>query len=795
MRAHLARHARRALIQQSRSPSCALYSAPTRRRPLYVPISHRVCQRTFFDGLFQKAPREVRQPEFEPGWMKIMVWRSRMLDNLRPPPRSELGKAWTAFFKSKNQTKVPLNATQVLQCHRLLDYMLQPNDPSTRDAERSFWYEDVHLAFNVLIHVRIRERTAHHVNFVKALYAALSSGELAEKPNGMKAPGNYSWCKKRLIMALSLYGASKEALQLLYKEWETVVSWEHANHLVTTVARGLAREGLEEELVELVEYTERNGVPLGESLHTVVTTFFAEQNRVPETKEWFARDPSSGLRTAEVFTVVAEFAARNDLQDWAIPYFLQLGESKPEKHYWDSLLRAILVMGRALKQVEKVKAHMSDSKGPINADIATINGLLRAAVGLKDQVLAEDILSLATDEGLRANGETYLILMKLRLGAGYLAGVQAAYKKVKNLEPWQANPDLWWEFGQLLNEYLLALSAQKTPDLKLIVELIQAAEEDQLNLEPKTVAALCVRLLENEQHFDVMDILSVHAFQFSAEERETIQHAFTKFCLDMNTSTNRAWTCYQLLRQFFQDLSFEHRVQLMESFFQRKRPDMASHVFGHMRQHRNRDYHPRLDTYVAFFEGLGRHPDDEALEMVYNMLKMDTAVQPNTRLKTSLILAHTSCDKPLQALDFWAEITSSREGPTYASLEAVFWALERKPGGSQMARQVWKRIESMDVEIPPSVYSAYVGAVAGSGEEKAARSLILRMGPVVGAEPDAMTLGVAYNALPGQQLQQDFQNWAKMRYPEAWAELEKKGRRMTRDELCKFKLNRTFKSA
>lgn len=55
-------------------------------------------------------------------------------------------------------------------------------------------------------------------------------------------------------------------------------------------------------------------------------------------------------------------------------------------------------------------------------------------------------------------------------------------------------------------------------------------------------------------------------------------------------------------------------------------------------------------------------------------------------------------------------------------------------------------------------------------------------------------LGVAYNALPGQELQSRFQSWAKMRYPEVWTELEKKGKRMTEDLLCKFKLNRVFKA-
>ncbi|KPM35056.1 Complex I intermediate-associated protein 84, mitochondrial [Neonectria ditissima] len=739
MRANLARHARRVLIQQSRSPSCALYSAPTRRRQLTRPIVHDVPYRTFFDGMFKKAPREVRQPEFEPGWMKIMVWRSRMLDNLRPPPTDELIHAWKALFDAKLSSRVPLNASQALQCHRLLEYLLQQLSESPANTPLKLDHKDLVNALTALRTLRPRERTPQHLDLAKSIYSLLTSGTLRGKKK-KKDKGSDTVLWAQYIHTICLYGGSKEALKLLHANWGDLLDLaKHGDNLAVPVARGLAREGHEQELVALVEHAEKNGLPFDKDTQMAIVSFFAKRDQVPETKQWFTKLPASGLRTAEVYPLIATFAVRNNVQEWAVPHFLELGDTKPEKPYWDSLLHAILVMGKGLKQVEAMMSHMADSAGPVNADTTTINGLLRAAVGLKDPMMAEDILSLAAEKNLRLDGETYLIQMGLRLEAGYLPGVQAAYKSVKKLEPWHSDPDRWWEYCQLLNRYLSVLCAQEKPDFNRLGELVQLAEEDQVQLDPQTLASLCVRFLENEQHFDVMDILSVHAFQFSAAEREVVQEAFIKFCLNPETSTSRAWTSYQVLRQFFQDLSFEHRVSLIDAFFDRKRSDMASHVFGHMRQHRNSDYHPQLDTYIRFFEGLGQYPDTEALEMVYNMLKMDTTVQPNTRLYTSLMLAHTACDRPLQALDFWTEITSSREGPTYASLEAVFWALERRPGGSKVAQRVWKRIENMDVDIPPAVYNAYIGAIAGNGEEQEVQNIILRMGKITGVEPEAMT--------------------------------------------------------
>ncbi|KAI1009190.1 hypothetical protein LB504_003323 [Fusarium proliferatum] len=791
MRAQLARHARRVLIQQVRSPSCAVYSAPLRRRCSPIAINNGSSRRFFLDGLFAKAPREIRQPEFEPGWQKIMIWRSRMLDNLRPPPTEELIQAWKSFFEGKLSSRMALNGTQAMQCRRLLEYLVKEREFPTQ-AKIEIW--DILKALTALESLRPRERTEHHLDFASTLWSAINNPKV-QTPNWVTSGTLWS----QYLTVLCTFGGSKEALEIAYAKWNDVMEFckKKTKNPVLSLADGLARDGREEDLVELINYTEKSGYPYDKHLQRVLVTYYAQNNRVSETKQWFEKPLSSGSPSNKIIPLVASFAARNNLQEWAIPFFLEIGNKlneKPEQHYWDSLLQAILIIGKGLPEVEKMISHMDSSQEAIKTTTATINSLLRAALGMNDSLLAEEILSLATDKGLPLDGESHLILMEMRLHAGYLPGVHAAYKKVTHHEPWHVQPDLWWDFGRLVNEYMMTLTTQSTPNFKIIGEIIEMCEENQVLLEPETVASLCIRFLENEQHYEVMDILSVHSFQFSAAEREVIQDAFTQFCVNRETSTSRAWNGYQILRQFFQDLSFEHRVQLMEAFFERKRPDMASHVFGHMRQHRNSDYHPKRETYVSCFEGLSRCPDEEPLDIVHNMLKMDTTVEPNTQLYTSLLLAHAACGKTTQAMDFWQAITASQEGPSYASLEAVFWALERTPNGASHAHIIWKRIKSMDVDVPPAVYNAYVGAVAGSGEEVGVKDLIMRMSLATAGEPDAMTLGIAFNALPGQTLQSNFKSWAQARYPEAWASLESKGKRLNKDSLCQYKLNRVIRA-
>ncbi|GJN78335.1 hypothetical protein PLIIFM63780_001829 [Purpureocillium lilacinum] len=791
MRANLARHGRRLLVFRASAPSCAAFAAPARRVPITRPVARRTFERTFFNALFQKPPREVRQPEYEPGWMHIMVWRSRMLDNLRPPPRRELIEAWKKLMQAKLKRRIPLNSTQALQCRRLLQYLAEPTN--TDQQTKTLSSADLSMARQVLLDIEPHERSKNHADLARTLHAVWSAGSFTGKARAPEVHWSY------LVRSLARYGEAKDAVQMIYSKWSEPAYREYLvkdGKLVEAVAYGLAREGREQELLDLIEYAEMHGLSYNAGLQAIMVTFYADQDRIPETKQWLAKPIAQSQNRVEVYQSVASFARRNELQDWAMPIFLELGQSQPKKKYWDVLLQAILLVGRGLGEVEAMMAHMVDRNGELSPDIGTLNGLLRIAVEVEDATLADEILALGAERGLAPNGETYLILLRMRLAAGSLSAAQSAHEQVRHLEPWtnESKTELFDEYRELINKYLTLLARQSPPDFKLILSLLDGVEEVQILLDPETVAALCVRFLENDQHFDAMDLLAVHSFLYSEAQREVVQNAFISFCLDSGTSTSRAWGGYQILQQFFQDTSFERRTKLMEAFFERKRPDMASHVFGHMRQHRNKDYHPRLETYITCLEGFARYPDAEGLAMVHNMLKMDTTVQPNTKLYTAMMLAYTASDQPLTALDFWNEVTQSLEGPSYATLEAVFWALEKKPGGDRKAREIWERIERMDLEVPATVYNAYIGAVAGSGNEKEVRGLIMNMASYVGAEPDAMTLAVAHNALPGQELQANFRDWAKKKYRDAWAELDRYGRRLNEFSLCQIKINRVMKA-
>lgn len=683
-------------------------------------------------------------PEYEEGWLTIMTWRSRMLDNLQPPSRKVLVNAWRSLMESKLRHKQPLNTTQALQCRRLLEYLIDPDLPKQNGGQLRV--QDLANARKILLDNEPIEREKEHRELARSIHVAFSSEEVLGKCNAAR-----EW--SHLMTILSRFGDARGVLQEVYAKWSDPAyssyvtgRWDGPNkpqhRVLDAVLQGLASEGAEEELIELVNFALKDGVPYNATIHGTLTTFFATRDRVSETKEWFSKPieprPEGLLPT---YHAVASFARRNSLQDWALPFFQDLVHAKPSKQRWDALLQSMLLVGIPLSEVHGMMLHMVDPNGPVQPDVETINLLLKVAVETVDRDLAKNIIAIADEMDITPNEYTHLVLLGLHLASGAVSDAAAAFQAFQDEGSLRrdASDSIWGEYTNLMNRYLQTLSAMRPPDFEFILKLLSTIEEDKLHLMPETVASLCLRFLENDQNFDVMDILAVHAFHYSAQQREVVQNAFVAFCLDKNTSTARAWGAYQLLQQFFQDLSLDFRVQLLQAFFDRKRPDMATFVFGHMRQHRNNAYQPTLDTYVQCFEGFARNPDRQGTETVHNMFKMDTRVRSNTQISTALMLAFTACDFPRKAMDLWDAIKNSPEGPSYATLEAAFWMLQKTSSSQKQVRELWEKIEQMDLEVPLSLYNAYVAAVAAGGNEMEIRGLIAKTASIVGTQPDIMT--------------------------------------------------------
>ncbi|CAI4215245.1 unnamed protein product [Parascedosporium putredinis] len=657
-------------------------SLPTEIEPSYIThtpdIDPRHFRRTFF-GIFQEAPRRIRTNEFEPGWPLVLSWRTRVLENLRPPVREELVDAFRQLFQHKLEFGAPVNSTQALQCYRLFTYLLT----AARDA---------------LLLVP-KDNLKNHLDFSRALYHEIVRQRQLE----------------------SQFGVPEEEPEVLVRE-----------------------------------------------------------------------DTGNRWPTTQTYAAIIKFSRRTGLQDWVNEAFKALIDHNPRKAHWDVIFQwAVFCRDEG---VEGVK-HMIDimvKNNPENEsarpDIDTINGLIRTAMEKNDPYLAERFLALASELGISPNSTTYILQMDYRIDAKDLSGAKAAYQDILRTEI-QDDEDL-----AVINKYIRALCGLERPLLKSIHETMANLEHRLVTLDPETVVALCMAFLKNDDQYDVIDTLAVHVFHYSSEQREQIRSAFVEFILEEKNSTSRVWDAYQLLMQFFPETTRGCRVKVMGAFFDRKRADMATGVFMHMKEHVNRDFRPTVDEYVVMLEGLGQVPDEASLESVHNMLKIDTNVQSCTKLSNALMIALGACGRSLRALDIWHDISRSAEGPSYASLEIIFAVLEKKPFGDEDAKAIWRSMERMELEIPPSVFAAYCGSLAGNARLDEVKSLIKGMSRTVGYDPDSMILGVAHNALRSPKLQADFQAWALSQYPDLWAELERLGRRRTEGYLSVFKISRNLKA-
>lgn len=719
----------------------------SRPRPL-SPLARRQPRRTFF-GIFQKPPRMLKEPDVEPGYDVLLRFRGLEMENARPPPRNELLRGWRLFLRHKQRRAKVMNPTQAFLVLRLLRHLLAA-DPEADDQGEDISFEDLRMAMRVTLRPP-RGTPDHHLELAKTVYEEICrriqsmrdlgiDEEVIAEAAGGKTGGDFH----SLLEALTQYGGAREAVER-FAEYRRQLPQgprmhPHTRILWTIVLRGLAKEGREEELMREYREAEQAGLEYMPPVQEIMTTFYAERDRVDETKYWFEKPVHANwLPSTASYMAVVRFAVRNGEQKWLQPIFERLVNANPDKEWWDVVLQwAVLAMDKGVedvKQIIRVMSAPAEGKKCLNPDAATIDALIRAAMEKKNPYLAERFLSLGAELRIPPRATTYILQMDYRLDARDFSGAHAIYEKLLKGEVEVGND----EDLAVLNKYLRAMCSVPEPEVERILDVTADLEQRNAALEPETVVALCMVFLRSDNQYDVIDTLSLHTVSYSFEERAQVRKAFVDYCLDRKISTARVWDCYSLLRQFFPETEPADRVRLMDAFFDRRRPDMACYIFGHMRSHENPAQRPTADVYVRCLEGLGRHPDADSLRMVHNMLKMDTTIQMDTRLYNALMLAYAACDDPATAIDFWRDITNSVEGPTYNSLAIVFWACELQPYGDRTARQIWQKIQRMDLEVPPDVFWSYCGAIAGSGHLDEVIRLIRGMEASVGYGPGVLT--------------------------------------------------------
>ncbi|KAH0538120.1 hypothetical protein FGG08_005282 [Glutinoglossum americanum] len=664
--------------------------------------------------LFLKPDRRPKKVDLDPGLRKMLDLNESASMQARPPPAKDLAQAFKAFFRSKHQIREPLEEIQAMHAFATFQHLQRHN------AEQDGFglsLNDLQTAMDALVQVPEGNVSIHHA-FAKALFEEIKQRRETNPSNAL-----ISGLKDLLpyVSVICQTGNTMEAQALVEKHWKGHPG-RTGRRLAARLLEGFAKENKEEELLRVLVLMEENGVDFDSRVHQVITKHYALKNDVEATKKWF-RHPIAHGETPTPYTNahILRFCLRNNELEWGSAVFRSILETNPDKKTWDIIFQWAAAMGKGVDEVEqmmRVMVRRNPDDETLRPDIETINGLVEFANSRNDPYTAERYISLGQRWNMEPNAETYILQMDYRIKVGDIAGAKATYE-VLRAEDVPQNEDL-----PVIFRLIQALCAAKHTNFYNITSIVADITERKVRLDPDTVVALCLLHLRRDEPNEVVDLLNSHTFHYSLDQRVYVRNALLAFCLDRDNSTARAWDAYQIFRQVFDETPLEIRSLMMREFFDRRRPDMACHIFSHMRHHFNPERRPTAETYIECFEGIAGAADLEGLQMIHNTLKLDDEVEPCTRLYNALMLAYTACDMPFRSLEFWDDITNSREGPTYNSIQIVFEACQAAPFGDRHARPIWQKLKKMGVQPTKEIYAAYAGALARQGHLEEARKVV-----------------------------------------------------------------------
>ncbi|KAL8710832.1 MAG: hypothetical protein Q9220_004635 [cf. Caloplaca sp. 1 TL-2023] len=728
--------------------------------------------RTLF-GFARQPKRKEKPPDYDPGLQDMIRLGQAIAKTERPPPRETLVQAFTSFVLDK-QEKERL-AVEDSQIGLLLTTFRYLQDTQGDGYGVGLSVGEMVGTMNLLKGTSVR-RATEAVNIV-----ALAESLFEEINRREGQAGEYrDQSLNALIEILASKKKPREARDMLEEHWTKAPSTMEPKQW-TNVLLGFAKIDDQEQMMKTLEMMKGHNLHFDNQAHQYVVEFYASRSNAEMTRKWYDFGIANGLiPTRRTVLRVLGVCIHNNELEWGEPILKSFvdgtsTQSRDDSRVsWKLILQWAAAKGKSVDEIDRLLKTMvqkTEEQGlTIQPDINMINGLISLAAAKNDAYTAERYLTLARKWALEPDSKTLLLQLDYRVSSGDLDGAKAAYEELKSHDI-ESGTDL-----KLISRLVVAFCNQKPVKYNLIMELVDDLNSRQVRFTPDVVSALASIHLQRGELHDLVDLLNSHAYHFDAKSRASVANVLISHCLDRSSLTARVWDSYNILRQTFAETDNATRTAIMNQLFSRGRSDMATHVFGHMRYHDDPNTRPTIDTYVLCFEGIGRAADKESLTLVYNMLKLDTVIEPDTRLNNALMLAYTGCGNPSQALMFWSEIIHSREGPTYNSICIALRACETAISGERHARDIWNRIRRFDIGVTREIFAAYVGALAGRNLFDECVGLVDGVEKEWGLKPDVLILGTFHNALP-IDTQSTMSEWATKSYPAVWEDVTKRSKR------------------
>lgn len=691
--------------------------------------------RFFWNSFGRKPQREIKLPNVLPGFAKLTEVSLALRRGARYPPAEELSKAFAAFVRSKCAEKSALVDTQWIPLKYAFDY-LEALSAKRKDTRPWLSDEDITLAQECLI---LAPTTSRHAlfDFARTLYEVQkrrlvvkrARGELALVPASEEFAKNiyrivHVACRtQRLAEARKFLKELNGTVEFPMNEGQAVldVQKKYLSTCCSIITHVAARGTSEAELQTDISTMKALRVSFDNALCLRVAQFYARNRNFQEARIWWSKVNSDCRfrNTMQEFLLDCADAKEDKFGNDVIRDLLERDE--PTIDAWGAAFYWAVASGKGVEEVERMFNVMKGWKyadGKIRKpNITAINALVKVATRHRNNpYLAERLVSLGRQWNIKPNATTFILQMEYRLSVNDLDGAFSAYGNLRTQET------QGYEHGPVVSKLIQEMLHSKKYPNDVVLNVADDLADTRTPFEAATVAALVQHHIERDEVYDAIDLIQTHAYSISLEDRNLVRDVLLNFILDRHNSVARAWDAYVILYQLFDESPREVRTRVMAEFFRRNRPDMACHIFNHMRHHSRADTRADGSTYVEALKGAALTRDEDTLELVHNQMKLDSDVEPGTRQLNALMLANTACGNARAALASWHEIRRSDEGPSHASialafqacaaLSSGFFSVGGAANGEHEARRIWKRLRELDVEIDEDVFTGYVGVLA-----------------------------------------------------------------------------------
>ena len=656
---------------------------------------------------------------------------------MRPPPVGEAVKALQIFLDHKRRTGNKVLDTEVQSALAVFEHVQRQG---YKDGILKF--QDEKLVSRLLHCLRPAEDTKHLGSFAR-LADLVHADLLAQSKATLNLAAEddqpfFNFTYRPYLMVLARCGQGLKARAIIENQLSKGNQYFNDKNFWGPVLEAFARSRDHEEIRKTIKSMQSYGFEFNQGIQLYILKPFAEQRDMEGLKRWYEAPLDAGQPVFPAHMLVLETCLAT--KDFA--YGNRISESllleKLHKVQWDVILRWAAVVGKGVDEIERLMHLMiktgQETSVDLRPDIDTINGVVKDANERGDAYFAERLLNLADRWGMKPNAKTLMLQVEYRLKVDDLDGAKAAYQSLQTFEL------LAQEDVPLLNKLILKSCRIQDPDEEAIMGLVQDVQERQGSFEPETLAALCVYHLERHEFHDAIDLLNSNAFRYQSDQRAIVRDVLLSFIHDPSTSTEDAWDAYCILKETFPgELDKSMRIRIMDFFFEQGSGGTAVHVFGHMRQSLIREKRPDANTYAACFRGIAKAQDSESLDTVYNMLKLDSGVEPTTEVNNALMTAQFECGSPRRALQVWDSITFSREGPTYDSVMIALHACQFAPAGEEYVQSIWARLKKFNITVTKDLYDTYILALGACGLVSEAIATVEAMKSQTAFTPDTVT--------------------------------------------------------